>query len=261
MGGEETIYSAIDSGQLPEEAVDLFDYSDKPHAGEVLQLCAEGYWPSVTLTSKLEKEIPKDIGLFIFEGLNGMSNALMNELANLAANGLGKFGQDTPIQYASGALKEGGNPPSHFGIVQRKILRLIEDTRRLPGWVIFTAHESDGEDKEGGEKLIGPAVAGKALTTKIGGSFGNTIHLDSASKKTEVKDPVTQKMVSQVTFERRAYFTEHYDPDGLTLKKYFANNRAFNPAALPPCGYLTPPDPIRFYELLKGAATAPTTKA
>jgi hypothetical protein len=251
MGGEETIYSAIDSGHLPEEAIDIFDYTEAPHAGESLQLCAEGYWPSAQ--GALTKNIPDDVGLFIFEGLNAMSNTLMNELASLAATGQGKFGQDTPIAYSSGKLKEGGNPPSHFGIVQRKMLRLIEETRRLPGWVLFTAHETEGEDKAVGDNLIGPAVAGKALTTKIGGSFGNTIHLDSASKKTESKDPVSGKSVSVLTVERRAYFTEHFDPDGLTLKKYFANNRAFDSSRLPACGYITPPDPIRFYQLLKGS--------
>jgi hypothetical protein len=250
MGGEETIYAAIDQGELPEEAISIFDYAEKPFPGETLQLCTEGYWPDAN--GKFTRDIPSDVGFFVFEGLTAMSNAYMAELAQLATDPKHKFGQDTPILFTSGQTKEGGNPPSHFGIAQRKILKLIENTRTLPGWVLWTAHETDAEDKETQEKLVGPAVAGKALASKIGGSFGNTIHLDSASKRVKQRDQATGKDVDVLITERRAYFTEHFDPEGLTLKKYFANNRAFNPDRLPKCGYITPPDPVTFYNHLKG---------
>lgn len=248
MGGEETIYAAIDQGEIPEAAIDILDYTALPFANETCQMVVEGklYDGKKWLDTDMSH-----VGLFVFEGLTAMANYLMIELADKAAKGEGKFGQDTPIMYTSGQRKVGGNPPSHFGIVQRDILRLVEETRRLPGWVIWTAHERESEDKETQEKLVGPDVAGKALTGKIGGSFGNTLHLDSASRIAKMKDPLNGKDISMPILERRAYFTEHYDPDGLTLKKYFANNRSFNPARLPACGYLTPPDPLTFYNLLK----------
>lgn len=250
MGGAETIYAAIDQGELPEEAISILDYTFLPNATETARFCCEGKWK--TDVGNWESTIPNDIGLFVYEGLTQICNYEMDELKQLAAEGKGKFGQDTPIMFQSGNMKCGGNPPSHFGIVQRDILKLIEETRRLPGWVIWTAHERDAEDKETQEKLVGPDVAGKALTSKIGGSFGNTIHLDSASKRVKIKDPASGKEVDTLVIERRAYFTEHFDPDAVMLKKYFANNRAFNPDRLPKSGFLTPPDPVKFYELLKG---------
>lgn len=257
MGGEETIHAAIDQGEIPEDAIDIVNYTTFDNPFEVCQFCVEGH----TYDGMRWIKAPP-VGLNVFEGLTAMSNYLMGDkeggLAARAAKGE-KLGQDSPIQFTDGKLKVGGNPPSHFGIVQRKILHLIEETRRLPGWVIWTAHERDAEDKETQEKLVGPDVAGKALTSKIGGSFGNTIHLDSASRKAKANDPVSGKPVDVLTSERRAYFTEHFDPDAVMLKKYFANNRAFNPARLPACGYLTPPDPIKFYELLRGAQVPATT--
>lgn len=262
MGGEETIYAAIDQGEIPEDAIDLLDYTPLPNANETCQMMVEGKLATrndVTGKVTWEKTPLDGIGLFIFEGLTPMSNYLLRELAGLAAAGLGKFGQDTPIMYTSGELKCGGNPPSHFGIVQRDILRLVEESRRLPGWIIWTAHEREAEDRETQEKLIGPDVAGKALTGKIGGSFGNTIHLDTASTRIKQKDSVSKKDIDVLVNERRAYFTEHFDPDAAVLKKYFANNRAFNPDKLPKLGYLTPPDPIKFYELLRGVKDTPVT--
>jgi hypothetical protein len=261
MGGEETIYAAIDQGELPEDAIELLDYTPLPHANETCQMMVEGKLYDHDKNKWLSGPLD-GIGLFVFEGLTPMANYLLRELANLAANGLGKFGQDTPIMYTSGQLKMGGNPPSHFGIVQRDILRYVEESRRLPGWIIWTAHEREAEDKETQEKLIGPDVAGKALTGKIGGSFGNTIHLDSASKKIKARDNISGKDIDVLVSERRAYFAEHFDPDAAVLKKYFANNRAFNPDRLPKIGYLTPPDPLKFYQLLQGAKdpATPITK-
>lgn len=254
MGGEETIYAAIDQGEIPDEAVEVFDYTTRPDPLETSRFCCQGWWPNDM--GIWQQTIPEDVGFFVYEGLTAMANYIMGSkeggLADLAAKGH-KLGQDSPFQIKQKGATFGGNPPSHFGIAQRYILDFIEESRRLPGWILWTAHERDAEDKETQEKLVGPDVAGKALTAKIGGSFGNTIHLDSASKKVEGKDPVSGKPIARLVSERRAYFTEHFDPDGITLKKYFANNRAFNPARLPECGYLTPPDPVTFYQLLSGA--------
>lgn len=254
MGGEETISAAIDQGEIPEEAIDVFDYTVRPFPLETSRFCCQGYWPEGNGPMRLA--IPPNVGFFVFEGLTQMANYIMGSteggLADLGAKG-NKLGQDSPFQIKQGTTTFGGNPPSHFGIAQRYILDFIEESRRLPGWVLWTAHERDAEDKETQEKLVGPDVAGKALTSKIGGSFGNTIHLDSASKKVDVKDPTSGKTISKLVNERRAYFTEHFDPDAVTLKKYFANNRAFNPERLPASGYLTPPDPIEFYRLLSTA--------
>lgn len=257
MGGEETIYAAIDQGEIPEEAIDVCDYTFLPNPLETSRFCCQGWWPNAM--GVWEQAIPADVGFFVYEGLTPMSNYIMGSkeggLADLAAKG-NKLGQDSPFQIKQGKSTFGGNPPSHFGIAQRYILDFVEETRRLPGWVLWTAHETEADDKETSEKLVGPAVAGKALTSKIGGSFGNTIHLDVATKKVEEKDPTSGKTVNRLVTERRAYFTEHFDPDGISLKKYFANNRAFNPGRLPTRGYLTPPDPMEFYRLLSTAKDA-----
>jgi hypothetical protein len=124
--------------------------------------------------------------------------------------------------------------------------------------VYWTAHEIAGEDKEqGGEKIIGPAGAGRSQTHKLLRLFGNTIHLTTATKRVKKKDPSTGKDVDELVVEKRAYFAEHTDPDGLTAVRYLAGNRCplvngKNPMPL----YLAPPDPLKFYQLMAEARNA-----
>jgi hypothetical protein len=253
-GGTGTIE---DSGLVEAGVIELCQYNIRENPMATSQDVCRGLWPKDPddPTSPMEFAIPEKVGLFVIEGLSAMADYIMGSkvggLAWRSAQGE-KIGQDAPYKIEDGlGRKFGGNPMSHFGVVQRYVKDFVDESRVLPGMVLWTAHEKTATDRETQEKLIGPEVAGNALTARIGASFGNTIHLDQASKKLKTKDTTTGKDIDALVLEYRAYFTTHFDPEGISLMKYYANNRCATPAILPKTGYLTPPDPIAFYALLK----------
>ena len=257
-GGGETYYN---SGLIEAGVLELFQFNVLPNPFETCRACAEGYWPDEKGQLVATPDAVKaQIGQWAFEGLSVMGDYMMGDteggLAARAAKGE-KIGQDSPINITDGKAKVGGNPPTHYNVVQRALEGIIERSRALPGMVTWTAHERLVEgDKEFGN-IIGPDCVGKAMMGKIGGKFGNTIHLDIAHKKEKKADPVTGKQIDVQVNEHRAYTSEHYDPDGITLVKYFANNRCPEVDGKNPMPhYLTPVDPVKFYQILATAKEA-----
>lgn len=257
-GGGETIYN---SGLVEEGIVEVWEYNKRDNPFSTLQLATEGYWP-VDISdpqSKLEQcKNFEDYGIFVFEGLSVGADYMMGDkkggLSERAARGE-KIGQDTPYIVMEEGLKFGGNPPSHFGFVQRRMVDLIERSRAIPvPFVQWTAHERKAEDNElRGTFEFGPDVCGQALTGKIGAYFGNTIHMCVADKKEKKKDQLTGKEIEVIVQEHRAYTRRHSDPNGNTSIKYYGNNRMPKEFANEMPEYLHPADPVRFYQLLEVA--------
>ena len=97
------------------------------------------------------------------------------------------------------------------------------------------------------------------LTTKIGGSFGNTIHLHPVKQTSKHQDQLTKKQVDSIVIARRAYTRTHVDPEAQHFIKFYANTRldpALEGTGMPE--FLEPPDPVTYYaklaELRKSAA-------
>lgn len=258
------------SGLIEDGVVELFQFTTRPNPFETTSFSCQGKWPTDPLDPNspwqpLSPDAGETYGLFVYEGLSVMSSYFMSAgvvggLAYRHANGgAGKFAQDTNVSFQDGSVKVGGNPMADYGIAQSQLLARIEETRKLPGMVYWTAHQKDAEDLETKERIVGPDCGGKALTSKIGASFGNTIHIDTASKKLKKKDPTTLKEVDVVELERRAYTREHYDPDQANYIKYYANNRCATPSLMP--DFLTPPNPVEFYRLLKAGRRKPVSVA
>lgn len=271
-GGFETVEAAglVDAG-----IVEPLFYATRAHPLETTRMITEGHWPADAADPKSPwvppnyERLEKEVGFTVIEGLTPMANYLMGHrdggLSDLAAKGaiekkkLGDKagvggGLDSPYIVRDGDIVVGGVSMSGYGFTQRQILDLVERCRVLPGWVYWTAWEraigaDDNDDRP--EPMIGPDVAGKALTATIGGSFGNTIHMHLASKTVREKDKVTGKDVEKLVVEHRAYTRPHYDPDQKTFVKYYANNRMpVTQRDLMP-EYLYPADPLEFYRLLE----------
>jgi len=247
-------------------ALDIYQYNIHSHPFETCSLITQGYWPenlddpdSKLLAPDLAS-LPNTFGMFVFEGLTAMCEYLMGYieggLSEQAARPGIKLGGglDAPFKVTDGSITLGGVSQSGYGFVQRLIKTLIEQTRVLSPLVYWTAHQREVEDVENKTTIIGPNVAGKALTTLIGASFGNTIHLDTVSKTRKVKEE--NKVVEDITIERRAYWKEHFDPDARNFVKYYANCRMREDRVAEAVreefkrGWMSPPDPVRFYSLL-----------
>lgn len=259
-GGGATIYETGYVGEF----IEVFPYNLRKFPLETTQLIVEGHWPDQasidngtygTLLPPSREDL-EHIGLWVFEGLTVISDYIMGDQEGGLAWRMGRgesLNRDESFALKDGTMKFGGNARTHYGFTQRRILSLIERTRQLPGMVLWTAHERRTEDEDNRETLFGPDVCGKALTPRIGASFGNTTHLQVVHKTEKAKDPVTGKMIERFTRERRAYTREHVDPESKTFVKYYANTRL--PRGIPAEDvmpeYLTPPDPVEFYRRLE----------
>lgn len=254
-GGGQTINMA-DVGDHVE--VMQFNLWDRPL--ETTQKICEGWWPKdpIEPNSPLMQTSDKEwegIGLCVFEGLSFGADYIMGDRPGGLANRMAKgemLNNDASFKLKDGDLIFGGLARSHYGFTQRRILDIVERTRALPCHVGWTAHERKVEDEEYRDTWIGPDVSGKALTTKIGASFGNTVHLHLVKKTEKGKpDPVTGKVVDKISIDRRAYTRTHYDPEGGHFVKYYANTRF--PPGTPVEEYMPEfitPDPVMYYKQL-----------
>ena len=140
---------------------------------------------------------------------------------------------------------------------------MLRDNARVPIFKLWTAHEQRAEDDLSKEVVVGPDIVGKALTPKIMGSFGHTIHLTKVAKRVKKKDPQSGKEVEEILAERRAYTESHYDPNGMHFAKCLANARIpeGTPVGVVPT-YYSPPDPLTFYgDMEKAQKAAAEAKA
>jgi len=118
----------------------------------------------------LDAKANESIGLWAFEGMTSVADALMQDLAKKAAQGtnIGGGGNVNFTVTADGEqLKVGGNNQSHYGVVQTRIVEEVWQSQRLPGWVLWTAAVKRDEDPNASGKILGPAITGKALTGEV----------------------------------------------------------------------------------------------
>ncbi len=262
-GGGETIRQLLTSyGDEP--FIEIWEYQNWKFPFETAQKMVLGGWPEDVLDPTSKVVVPHDylalgntFGLFVYEGLTVISDYMMGDIEGGLAFRMAKgemLNEDKSFRFVDGEMKIGGNARTHYGLVQRRIPALLRNNARVPGFKLWTAHEMKAEDDTANEKVIGPDVVGKALTAKIMGSFGHTVHLTKAAKRKKVKDPLTGKDIEEIVAERRAYTESHYDPNGNHFAKYLANVRIPEgaPAGSVPLFY-SPPDPLKLYADLEKA--------
>lgn len=123
---------------------------------------AAGKWVSAKLD---------DYGLVAIESFTGFSDALMNDLAGKAAEGInigGAANVNFTINSDGEAFKIGGSNMAHYGIVQTRMLDEFWRSQKLNvPFLMWTASASKEEDQTAGGKVIGPAGPGKALTPEL----------------------------------------------------------------------------------------------
>lgn len=276
-GSKVTYEPAISAG-----VCEALDYSIRPWPITTLKHLLEGYWPadvndpkSPLLPPKVE-EIQK-IGVWGIEGLAVAGNYIMGDqkggLANRSARGE-KIGGESAIKVIDADVDQNGNPikganqtgyadaiyggntMGHWGFTQRRLSTLIETSKGLPGWVIWTTHERAAENKVSNEKVIGPEGVGEAMTANLSRVFNNTLHFTTAAKLGPKKeDEHTKKQIIDLDVEYRIYTRDHFNPDGTTMVRYRAVSRTPDPANMPL--YLESSEPGKsieeFYSRIKAA--------
>lgn len=250
------------SGLVDKGVVQLMDFAIRSQPFTTAELITEGYMAAEPLDPlcKMIKPTASDlakVGMWIFEGCAVMGNYMMGDakggLSQRAADGE-NIGGDTNIRINDPKVDGrefnfGGNSGAHYNLAQRQIHANILRSKALPGVVIWTTHERMDDGERGGafvkgasaektrlgEKLIGPEIVGKALTSIISRDFGNTLHFTTASKKVaDGQDPTTGKTAYVDKNDFRIYTTDHFDPDGIVGLKYLAIARAMDPTKIQP---------------------------
>ena len=242
--GDGSAATYLDSGLVDAGIVEVFSWEGRDWPISTLNRMAEGYRPADPNdpTSPLVPATPKElseIGVWVFEGLSVAGLYIMGDqtggLAYRAGRGE-KICQDAPYAIIDGETDRagkpiagksevyGGNPLSHYGVAQKRLLGVLERSKALPGeFVIWTAHERSAEDKISRETVIGPEAAGGAMTSTLQRYFGNTLHHATAERRTKAKDEHTQKQVDELDVEYRIYTRDHISPT--TMTKYKAVTR------------------------------------
>jgi hypothetical protein len=124
------------------------------------------------------------VGLFAFESMTAWADALMESLAEKAANGL-NVGGTANVNFTVGEqsdviLKVGGNNQSHYNVVQTRITGEVWKSQNLVApYILWTASVAKDDDQVNVGKVLGPAVTGKALTAEVPRWFDLTFRVDA----------------------------------------------------------------------------------
>lgn len=253
--GDGSAATYVDSGLVDAGACELMDYTIRDWPISTLEQLCEGAWPADPLDpkSKMMPATPHTMANLALTGIEGISMVglyIMGDkkggLAQRAGAGE-KIGQDSPIQIIDGTVdaagrwdkKEGtgraygGNPPSHYNVAQKRLAGIIERSKMLPGWVIWSAHERAAANKLTGETVIGPEGAGEAATAQLPRIFNNTLHFTTAEKAVKEADAHTGAQISMLDTVYRVYTRNHFRPEGKMFVKYLATTRIKYPDMMP----------------------------
>ncbi len=172
-GGIGPMVPLIDLGYInlvEQEETSPWIFMNKASTGQVRE---KGKWVKADLSQ---------YGLVGFESMTGFSDAFMNDLASQAASGVnigGAANVGFSVSSDGESLKIGGNNMGHYNVVQNRILDEVWRSQKLVvPFIVWTASASRDEDPNASGKVIGPAIAGKALTAEMLRHFDLTFRID-----------------------------------------------------------------------------------
>lgn len=124
-----------------------------------------------------------NIGMFAFESMTAFADALMANLAQKAGENVNIGGAANVVFNVSGdgeSLKVSGNNISHYNVTQMRVTGEVWESQKLPAsYILWTASAAKDDDPNASGKVLGPAVAGKALTAEVPRWFNLTFRLDA----------------------------------------------------------------------------------
>lgn len=125
-----------------------------------------------------------NVGMFAFEGLTSIADALMADMVKKAAMNVNIGGGANiafPVSGDEITLKISGSNMAHYGVAQARIKEEVWASQKLPAssYVLWTAGASKDEDPEASGKVVGPAVVGKAMTAEVPRWFNLTFRMDA----------------------------------------------------------------------------------
>lgn len=173
-GGLDTIRPYIDAGII--EVVEIGDTDP----WIFLNMSSKGMVR--TTDGKWVKGNNTNIGMFAFESLTSIADALMADMVKKAANNVNiGGGANISFQVAGDgeSMKISGSNMAHYGVAQSRIKEDVWLSQRLDAdYILWTAGASKDDDPEASGKVVGPAVVGKAMTAEVPRWFNLTFRID-----------------------------------------------------------------------------------
>lgn len=123
-----------------------------------------------------------NVGMFAFESLRAIAEALMANMAGKAAQNV-NIGGGANISFTVNgdgeSLKISGSNMAHFGVAQARMTEEVWESQKLPApYILWTSSVSKDEDTTAAGKILGPDVIGKALTAEVPRWFSFTFRID-----------------------------------------------------------------------------------
>jgi len=124
-----------------------------------------------------------DIGFWAFESYTSFADALMLSMAIKAGQGINIGGGANVAFTATGdgeTVKISGSNMAHYGVCQSRLTEESWESQKLPGlFILWTASVTKEDDPTATGKVLGAAVAGKALATELFRWFGLSFRIDA----------------------------------------------------------------------------------
>jgi hypothetical protein len=199
--------------------LEVWDITTRQEPFDTIAQASMGFWP-IDCNDPASKLIAPSqqkgfdlVGATFYEGMATFCDFMMGGYAKgglAARSGRGeRVGPaEETISFVDGASKVGGNPRTHYNIVQRWIQGAIVNSKKLPGITVWTSHEVVAKDDRSQKPILGPELVGTAATSSAPRWFGNTIHVARVDKRIapQGKEPV-------LASEYRLYLKPHFSED------------------------------------------------
>jgi hypothetical protein len=124
-----------------------------------------------------------NVGVFAFESMTSFADELMANMAKKAGEGV-NIGGGANIAFQVGgdgeSLKVSGHNMAMYGVCQSRITEEVWASQKLNAdYILWTASVSKDDDSASSNKVLGPQVAGKALTSEVPRWFGLSFRIDA----------------------------------------------------------------------------------
>lgn len=123
------------------------------------------------------------IAMYAFEGMTSIADAVMSWMAQASGRGVNIGGQGAMnFKVSQGTGKDlesitiGTNNMAHYGVAQQQVYEKATESQYLPGTIFWTAGDKRTEDDANGG-VVGPQVAGKAMTAEVPRWFKYTLRI------------------------------------------------------------------------------------
>lgn len=180
-------------------------------------MATKGWWPRdlADPTSPILPPTKEDLIEYKVRGFEGLSTFsdyiggcyVSGGLAARSGRGERIGPAEETIKFTDGSVSVGGNPRSHYNVVQTYIRGSVANSHKLPIYNIWTAHEEKAKDDKTGLPIVGPEVFGQKATQHVPRWFANLLHLSSTPTIKKTKDG--QEMGDP---DYRLWLKTHFDP-------------------------------------------------